>query len=198
MQFDAIIVGGGIGGLATALSLQQAGFRVVILERDENFDVRKQGYGLTLTNSLNGPLAKLGLLEECIQKNTPSKCHFIFDTHGNILGYYGRAIKELNAPLVSRDNKVKHRGSVGNLRIPRQELRRMIIERLSEGTIQWASRFISYEEKGTHVEVTYAIYPTQDNLTPPTPTLATISSTILVGADGIRSRVRSYKNKQDR
>eukprot|EP01031_Cornospumella_fuschlensis_P030068 gene30068-36316_t len=196
MQYDAIIVGGGIGGLATALSLQLAGYAVTVLERDDDFDVRKQGYGLTLTNSLSGPLAKLGLLEECVRKNTPSKCHFIFDSHGNVLGYYGRAIKELNAPISSRDsNKVKHGGSPGNLRVPRQDLRKMIIERLAEGTIQWGSRFLSYEEKDTHIEVTYSTRPSSSSsLEPSALNLTTLRGAVLVGADGIRSRVRDCKN----
>lgn len=44
-----VIIGGGIGGLATALALQQAGAVVEVYERDTGFDDRRQGYGLTLT-----------------------------------------------------------------------------------------------------------------------------------------------------
>lgn len=42
------IVGGGLGGLACALALQQRGARVAVFERDDSFEARAQGYGLTL------------------------------------------------------------------------------------------------------------------------------------------------------
>lgn len=45
---DVAIVGGGIGGLALALALQQRGMHAVVYERDESFGQRAQGYGLTL------------------------------------------------------------------------------------------------------------------------------------------------------
>jgi salicylate hydroxylase len=38
------IIGGGIGGAALALSLQQKGLTAKVYEGDESFDVRKQGY----------------------------------------------------------------------------------------------------------------------------------------------------------
>lgn len=42
------IVGGGLGGLACALALQQRGARVAVFERDPSFEARAQGYGLTI------------------------------------------------------------------------------------------------------------------------------------------------------
>ena len=43
-----VVAGGGIGGAAVAVALQSRGFEVVVLEADESFDARKQGYGLTI------------------------------------------------------------------------------------------------------------------------------------------------------
>ena len=57
------IIGGGIGGLATAYALQQAGYAARVYERDESFGCRRQGYGLTLSTT-NRALADLGLLAE--------------------------------------------------------------------------------------------------------------------------------------
>lgn len=42
------IVGGGIGGLALSLSLQQRNIHAVVYERDMTVDQRRQGYGLTM------------------------------------------------------------------------------------------------------------------------------------------------------
>lgn len=43
-----VVVGGGIGGFALALALQQRGIHVRVFEKDECFNQRSQGYGLTM------------------------------------------------------------------------------------------------------------------------------------------------------
>ena len=68
----------GIGGLAAALALQQKGIKCTVYERDRVFADRKQGYGLTLSNTPNGGLAKLGILEECIRNDCNSNSHWVF------------------------------------------------------------------------------------------------------------------------
>jgi len=68
----------GIGGLATALALQQEGIRCTVYERDRVFEDRKQGYGLTLSNTPKGGLAKLGILEACIRQDCNSNSHWVF------------------------------------------------------------------------------------------------------------------------
>jgi salicylate hydroxylase len=45
---DVLIVGGGIGGCALALALQQRKISVRVYERDISIDDRSQGYGLTM------------------------------------------------------------------------------------------------------------------------------------------------------
>ena len=69
----------GIGGLATALALQRRGLKCAVYERDALFQDRKQGYGLTLSNTPNGGLAKLGILEECIRQDCSSNSHWVFN-----------------------------------------------------------------------------------------------------------------------
>lgn len=52
---DVVIVGGGIGGCALALALQQRNIPCRVYERDQSMDERTQGYGLTMqqVNSCN-------------------------------------------------------------------------------------------------------------------------------------------------
>ena len=95
--------------------------RVKVFERDAYFGDRKQGYGLTLTNNTKGALAKLGLLEQCISRDCPSNCHWIFTPSGKVLGYYGRQFKESsfeNDGQTAKDEDSVFAGR-GNLRVPR-------------------------------------------------------------------------------
>lgn len=173
------IIGGGLSGLACALALQMKNTGVIkdikVYERDVNFDERRQGFGLTLTNNPKGPLAELGVLSECIAKNCPSTCHYVFTPAGQILGYYGRAFKP--------DTMQEYDSTrVGNLRIPRQDLRRMLLDRLHPGTVQWGYKLIEYTENSTGgVELDFGREHT-------------IHADILIGADGFRSTLRQLRD----
>ena len=162
------IVGGGIGGLSTALALKRAGFtNIVVYERDECFNqYRRDGYGLTLTYNPKGPLAKLGILEQVCLQDTPSRSHYLFQApKGNILGYYGRAFSAYNA---DKNNDGIHNGQRGNLRIPRQKLREILLHELlltkynaTEGTddnasieVRWGKRLIHYVHYSNTVSMT--------------------------------------------
>jgi 2-polyprenyl-6-methoxyphenol hydroxylase-like FAD-dependent oxidoreductase len=57
----AVVVGGGIGGLASAVALAQAGWRVTVLERAPAFG--EVGAGLATTGNGMTALAALGLAE---------------------------------------------------------------------------------------------------------------------------------------
>lgn len=180
------IIGGGIGGIACAIALQQAGFtNVSIYERDTHFSDRKQGYGLTLTNSLDGPLSKLGVLDECIKKNTLSTSHYIFTEKGDVLGYYGRKFRG------EEKNHESHRGNRGNLRISRQDLRQMLLNKLKPNTMKWGSKIVDYTEHDDHVDIKFELQGAGSN------EIEIIQSNLLVGADGIRSIVRKLKDKKE-
>lgn len=190
------IIGGGIGGLAAALSLQQIGLQVKVFERDSSLTIRRQGYGLTLTNNPKGPLAKLGLLDECIAKDCPSNSHYIFDSHGSVLGYYGRAFLESDTIPTNPNNSTSSEeesfgSSRGNLRIPREHLRQMILSRLTPGTVHWGWRFLHYEENKDQVTIEFEV---TDPSAGETKVLKTIHADILVGSDGIRSPVRRLRD----
>jgi salicylate hydroxylase len=48
MDWDVVISGAGLGGLCAAAGLRQAGFRVLVLERDKNAESRRQGYRINI------------------------------------------------------------------------------------------------------------------------------------------------------
>lgn len=168
------IIGGGIGGLATALALQQEGFKVALFERDNKFEDRKQGYGLTLINNKVGPMAKLGILDEVIKNDCPSYQHWVFRSNGQVMGYYGRGF--------ASERTEESRVNRGNIRIPRQELRRLLMNKLQSNCIFWGYKFKSCFPTPTHVDIEF------DNG-------ETFRADVLIGADGLRSRVREIRDQ---
>lgn len=130
------IIGSGLAGLATALSLERIGFRhVSIFERDESFGSRKEGYGLTLTYDPLGVLQQLRILEDVANEDCPSRSHYLFNEKGEILGYFGKAFSS---------NRVY--GQRGNMRVPRQKVRQILISKLSVTKICWGRKLAQLEK----------------------------------------------------
>lgn len=61
MNKNAIIIGGGIGGLAAAIALRQAGFAVKVFERSP--ELKEVGSGLSLWKNALAALDRLGVLD---------------------------------------------------------------------------------------------------------------------------------------
>jgi hypothetical protein len=130
------IVGGGIGGAASALALLQRGFRVIVFERDKNFDERRQGYGITLQQA-GSVMRRLGL-HQALADQTPATSHYTFSSSGTILGYFGQAFQ---SPVITNNpNEHQKQSRVRfNVRLPRQLLRWLLLKGLTEGN---ASRHV--------------------------------------------------------
>jgi hypothetical protein len=82
------IVGGGIGGLALAIALGKYAIPCTVFEKDSSFDIRHQGYGLTLQQGSRS-IRALGLSDSVAQVCTWSHSHFIFDHEGNVVSFWG-------------------------------------------------------------------------------------------------------------
>ena len=208
-----VIAGGGISGLALAAAIQSAPPesrpRVVVLERDPSTAARRQGYGVTLSET-NAALAGLGILDELRARNTRSCAHWTFHSSGRVLGYYGAAFlpPERRAP-----------SPWTNLRVPRNEVRETLIARLEPGTVRFGARAVGYEERlggkngvGGHVDVrvetvrahetfgggagrpeTRADADDAETETGTETSSETIRASLLVAADGVRSRVQRQR-----
>lgn len=176
-NFRVTIIGSGIGGLSLAISLQKEGIPFDIYERDVRLEDRREGFGLTLTCGKNGALDKLGVLEECLNEDCPSFCHWIFSPKGKVLGYYGRALTD----------GIAHRNTgkrSGNIRIPREVLRRILINKLKT-KIQWNKKFVGCSYKKDRAEEGLYVHFADGTVIP---------TDVLVGADGLHSRVRTIRD----
>jgi 2-polyprenyl-6-methoxyphenol hydroxylase-like FAD-dependent oxidoreductase len=77
---EAIVIGGGIGGLTMALSLHQAGTRVRIYEAVH--DIAPLGVGINLQPSAVRELVELGLGEELARIGNDTRCLGYFNKLG--------------------------------------------------------------------------------------------------------------------
>jgi len=140
------IVGAGLTGLSTAISLERAAAgRVTVFERDNNDCLQpsrsSQGYGLTLTYQPGGILQQLGVLDPVAAADCPSRSHYLLEAKtGRIRGYFG------NDFVVDNDSS-RGWGQRGNLRVPRQRVRQILLEQLLPTTeIRWGHRLTGMEE----------------------------------------------------
>jgi 2-polyprenyl-6-methoxyphenol hydroxylase-like FAD-dependent oxidoreductase len=112
------------------------------------------------------------LLTDVRRLDTASTAHWVFREDGSVLGYFGRAFREDERAAAER----------GNLRIPRETLRRLLVDRLDAGTVRWGCQLLEFTEAEDSVTVT---------LSTASGGVETHKFDVLVGADGIHSAVRS-------
>ena len=119
-QNRVVIIGAGLAGSATALALLRRGIPCRIYEKDPYESYRKQGYALTLQQGMRA-MEWMGIKkEELLEGGIVSTRHVSFHARtGEILGNYG--------PKEGKVSKGKH-----NIHLPRQALRRLILQRAIE------------------------------------------------------------------
>ena len=89
------VIGGGLAGFSVAIALLKQGFRnVAIFERDTSISHRRQGYGLTVLQGASA-LRRMGVYEKVKANNAVTRSHYVFDYHGNIIGFFGTIFWEV-------------------------------------------------------------------------------------------------------
>lgn len=131
---QAIIIGGGIGGLCAAIALRQIGIDVRIYERTEAFE--HVGAGLSIwANAIRG-LRKLGLADQVLQAGP----------------IFGRT--EFRSPT----GKILRSGALGvfgepNVAIHRAELHRILASALPVDVLRLGMKFIRAEQSADRVTI---------------------------------------------
>lgn len=158
----AIIVGGGIGGLAAAIALTRAGMTCTILERNDTMGVG--GTGLTLWPNALRRLDRLGLQENVFAHARPLLRGEIYDAKAKPISVVDLSSIEAQSgkPLIC---------------VRRTDLYAVLLDALDNVTILEATRCVGYENHDDRVVAKL------DNG-------QTLEADLLVAADGVRSRLR--------
>lgn len=167
---NVAIIGGGIGGSALAVACMHRSIPHTLYERDTHLTERAQGYGLTLQQASKAVEA-LGI--SLLSEGITSTKHVVHDPSGRVVGEWG--LRKWNITPLAETQQRK------NIHIPRQTLRKAIIDQLDPTSIKWDHKLTDLKENTTGtIDLTFET----DAKT------ISESADLVVGADGIRSKVR--------
>ncbi|GAA4195979.1 FAD-dependent monooxygenase [Streptosporangium oxazolinicum] len=163
------IVGGGLGGLATALLLRQAGIEAVVYEQTS--ELREVGAGIVVGPNMVRPLVRAGLGERLASFAVPLEAAWEFRRweDGRVLS--SQPMGEECRRLYGTDCYVAHRA----------DLLDMLLRALPSDAVRTGRRLELLEQDREEVELTF---------TDTRGVKTTVVADAVIGADGIHSTVR--------
>lgn len=156
------IIGAGIGGLTTAIALEQKGFKTRVFERAEK--IKPVGAGIILANNAMQIYEKLGL-KKIIEKNGNSISSM------NITKANLSVISKIDLSYFEKIYNVK------NIAIHRGTLQQILIDKLKSTEIHLSHQLNNVNVNGHRCSLTFGNGKLHQ-------------SSILLGADGLNSMVR--------
>jgi len=173
-QPHILIAGAGLGGLTAALALQARGFHVRIVEQAAQ--LRELGAGIQLSANANRALYQLGLGEALARVASPAD---------------GKRIRLWSTgqtwPLFDLGGQSVERYGYPYLTIYRADLHRVLVDAVlarDPNAIELNARLETVTQDGSGVTITLADGSTRH-------------ADILIGADGVHSRVRAALHGRD-
>lgn len=156
------IIGAGIGGLTTALTLQQKGLSVTIYE--SSAEIKPVGAGIILANNAMQVFKKLGL-------------HDKIENAGNRISFMKITDDQLKPLSVVDLSEYDQKYGVSTIAIHRGKLQKILANEIGFENINLSKRLSKIEKAGLF-KLSF-----EDN--------TTIESKLVIGADGIKSVVRN-------
>lgn len=166
-----LIAGGGIGGLAAALSLHDVGIDAEVFEQAP--EVRELGVGFNMLPHAIKELTALGLLPALDRAGIRTRELIYMNRQGQTVW---QELRGMDAGYDTPQFSI-HRGKLlGALYVA-------VLERLGPARIHMDRRLTGFEERGDRV---FACFERRDGGEP-----VEVAGEALIGADGIHSKVRS-------
>lgn len=156
------IIGAGIGGLTTALTLKKRGLNVNIFE--SSAEIKPVGAGIILANNAMQVFQKLSIQDK-------------IEKAGNKISFMKITDDQLTPLSVVNLSEYEQKYGVSNIAIHRGELQKILANEIGFDNINLSKR-LSKIEKNRLFKLTF-----EDN--------STIESKLVIGADGIKSVVRN-------
>ena len=156
----ALVVGGGIGGLAAAVALRRAGWRVRVFERAT--ERRELGFALNLAPNATAALRELGVAERVLANSAAPE-------RVELRGERGRVLKRLDI--------ARTLGRAQSVVALRRVVHDALFAALDPGDLELGSEVVGFDTSPRGVSIVLA-----DG--------RSASGEILVGADGVGSVVR--------
>lgn len=159
---EIAIIGGGIGGLCAAVTLQKQGYSVQVYEASSSF--QPVGAGIGIGSNAMQALVEIGVGEQVF-------------ANGNVLHtqvFQNAKGKTLNTIDFGA---LKKRFGQENITIHRADLHRTFLEALKPNTIQYYKKCVNVEQNEDHITAYF-----EDG--------TEVSSDLLIAADGIHSPIR--------
>ncbi|MGX8910323.1 FAD-dependent monooxygenase [Streptomyces netropsis] len=166
----AIVVGAGIGGLATAVALRRVGVEVEVFERAS--ELRPAGFGISVVSNAVAALRVLG-----IDLGLEARGQTI--AHTEIMTGQGRTLRSL--PIESEGDRL----GAPSVAMYRGDLHAALLEGMGKVTVRTGAAATGYEKTPEGVRVRF-----EDG--------SEATGDILIGADGINSVVRRQRTGDGR
>ncbi len=168
---EVLIVGGGIGGMAAALSLHAAGIGCTVFEQVRQ--PRELGVGINTLPHAIKELAALGLLPELDRAGIRTRELIYANRFGQVVWREPRGIDAgLDTPQFSI-----HRGRLHGVLVD------AVRQRLGADAIQTGCRLVSFTERDEGVRACFERRDSDETFT--------VTGDALIGADGIHSATRA-------
>ncbi|MEH1890431.1 MAG: FAD-dependent monooxygenase [Nostoc sp.] len=172
-KIKVVVIGGGIGGLTLARAYLDAGIEVELYEKRQLNEMLSGAGGIFIQRNAMRVYKLLwsGKIYERFYKQGGKICQ------GGFFNKKGKPLY-INSPQFVGEKDL-------GICLSRPELQQILYEALPEGVVRTGMTFDKFEEVGDRVQVYF-----QDG--------STTTGDILVGADGLYSKVRASLNGQER